>query len=307
MLRSEHRLDSLLSRESIFLANNLVLVGALLRDLLGHLLPADLRGADRPGSLRRAAVVRPLHGAAGAGPRAAERHRPGDRLAAGDARQRPAQLPRAARSRRSRRCVGAASSPASPQKPFAIAMFCCAAFVFGSVGQEFFRGARARRAMAGEPAPRRAARARAAQPPPLRRLHRAHRHRRAVRRRRRLLVLPARLRARALAGPVRRASAPTRSATCARPRRSRRSTTPPTPARRSASGLCSTSPRTAATSPRCDPSEGFYASEEAGQGTVGSLIGGQPVSHVAHGRAASPATSGARSSPTSKPPRCSGS
>ncbi len=43
MLRSEHRLDSLLSREAMFLANNLVLVGALLRDLLGHLLPADLR------------------------------------------------------------------------------------------------------------------------------------------------------------------------------------------------------------------------------------------------------------------------
>ncbi|MGD1058618.1 MAG: hypothetical protein ABR992_14525, partial [Solirubrobacteraceae bacterium] len=30
-----------------------------------------------------------------------------------------------------------------------------------------------------------------------------------------------------------------------------------------------------------NPSEGFYASEEASQGTVGSLIGGQPVSHVA--------------------------
>ena len=29
------------------------------------------------------------------------------------------------------------------------------------------------------------------------------------------------------------------------------------------------------------PSEGFYASEEASQGSVGSLIGGQPVSHVA--------------------------
>jgi cytochrome c-type biogenesis protein CcmF len=28
------------------------------------------------------------------------------------------------------------------------------------------------------------------------------------------------------------------------------------------------------------PSEGYYASEEASQGTVGSLIGGQPVSHV---------------------------
>ena len=32
-------------------------------------------------------------------------------------------------------------------------MFCCAAFVFGSIGQEFFRGVRARRAMAGEAAP----------------------------------------------------------------------------------------------------------------------------------------------------------
>ena len=29
-----------------------------------------------------------------------------------------------------------------------------------------------------------------------------------------------------------------------------------------------------------DPSEGYYASQEASQGTVGSLIGGQPVSHV---------------------------
>jgi cytochrome c-type biogenesis protein CcmF len=30
-----------------------------------------------------------------------------------------------------------------------------------------------------------------------------------------------------------------------------------------------------------NPSEGYYASQEASQGTVGSLIGGQPVSHVA--------------------------
>jgi cytochrome c-type biogenesis protein CcmF len=30
-----------------------------------------------------------------------------------------------------------------------------------------------------------------------------------------------------------------------------------------------------------NPSEGFYASDEASQGSVGSLIGGQPVSHVA--------------------------
>ena len=52
MLRSEHRLDSLLSRESVFLANNVVLVGLVLRDLLGHLLPADLGGADRPAKPR---------------------------------------------------------------------------------------------------------------------------------------------------------------------------------------------------------------------------------------------------------------
>ena len=32
-------------------------------------------------------------------------------------------------------------------------MFCCAAFVFASVGQEFVRGTRARRAMAGESVP----------------------------------------------------------------------------------------------------------------------------------------------------------
>ena len=38
-------------------------------------------------------------------------------------------------------------------KPFALAMFGCAAFVLGCVGQEFFRGVRARRAMAGEAAP----------------------------------------------------------------------------------------------------------------------------------------------------------
>ena len=41
-----------LSREAVFLLNNLVLVGLCVRDLLGHLLPADLRGAD--GQRRRA-------------------------------------------------------------------------------------------------------------------------------------------------------------------------------------------------------------------------------------------------------------
>ncbi len=70
--------------------------GALLRDLLGHLLPADLRGVHGQRSVGRAAVVRPLHGAAGAGARAAQRDRARDRLAPGDAGQRAQELPRAA-------------------------------------------------------------------------------------------------------------------------------------------------------------------------------------------------------------------
>jgi len=36
-------------------------------------------------------------------------------------------------------------------RPFAIALFCCSAFVLASIGQEFARGVRARRAIAGEP------------------------------------------------------------------------------------------------------------------------------------------------------------
>ena len=202
MLRSEHRLDSLLSREAVFIANNLVLVGALLRDLLGHLLPADLRGAHRPGSLRRAAVVRPLHGAAGADPGASQRDRARDRVAPRDARQRAAQLPRAACCARCSTLAVLLAAGRRTGSRFALAMFCCAAFVFGSVGQEFVRGTRARRAIAGEPRAAGAAVARPAQPPPLRRLHRAPRDRGAVHRRRRLLVLPARLRAVAVARPV---------------------------------------------------------------------------------------------------------
>ena len=43
----ENQLDSLLSREAVFLGNNLVLVGAGVRRLLGDLLPAHLRGGHR--------------------------------------------------------------------------------------------------------------------------------------------------------------------------------------------------------------------------------------------------------------------
>ena len=59
-LRSEHQLDSLLSREAFFLLNNLALVGPLLRDPLGHVLPADLGGGDGrrgPASGRRGSAA----------------------------------------------------------------------------------------------------------------------------------------------------------------------------------------------------------------------------------------------------------
>ena len=81
---------------------------ALLRRLLGHVLPAHLRGADGGGGVGRAAVVQPLHHAAGAGARAALGHRPADRVAPRDRGQPAAQLRAAgrrgrARARRARR------------------------------------------------------------------------------------------------------------------------------------------------------------------------------------------------------------
>ena len=159
-------------------------------------------------------------------------------------------------------------------------MFCCAAFVFGSVGQEFVRGTRARRAMAGEPAPR-----------ALLALVRRNRRRyggyivhlgiavlfvgvaasSSFQHATELRLSPGPVHARRrLHGPLR---APdrhrSRPSYDARPHRL--DAQPRAPPRRAA--------RTATTSPRSNPSEGYYASQEPGQGTVGSLIGGQPVSH----------------------------
>ena len=69
---------------------------AVLRRLLGHVLPAHLRGGRRGGGVGRAAVVQPLHHAARAGPRAAVGDRAADRVAPRDGREPAAQL-RAAR------------------------------------------------------------------------------------------------------------------------------------------------------------------------------------------------------------------
>ena len=53
--------------------------------------------------------------------------------------------------------IGAVGGTSIVQKPTALAMFCCAAFVLGSVAQELWRGTRVRRAGSGETPTARAA------------------------------------------------------------------------------------------------------------------------------------------------------
>jgi cytochrome c-type biogenesis protein CcmF len=164
-------------------------------------------------------------------------------------------------------------------KPLAIAMFCCAAFVLGSVGQEFFRGTRARRAMAGEPAP-------------LALLA-------LVRRNRRryggyivhigIAVLFVGVAASSSFQHTSELSlSPGQStkvgAYTVRYVRPTATLTPKYDAAHTGStfslGAVLDVTKNGAHVATLDPSEGFYSSGEAAQGSVGSLIGGQPVSHV---------------------------
>ena len=277
-LRSEHRLDSLLSREAVFLLNNLVLVGAVLRGLLGHVLPADLRGGHRRQGVGRAAVVRPLHRAAGARARAAVGHRAGDRLAAGDAGERcgaTSSCPspravgdgrRAARRRRSR------SSPPSALAMFAFAAFVLAAVVPGVRGAACARGGRwparpARRAGRRSCAATAAATAATSSTSAWRCCSSASPRRR-----------PSSTRATSrCARARRRASAATTSATCGR----RRASAPaPASSRRSASARCSTSARTASTSRRCARARLLPVAGRATSGPVGRFFDGEATSEV---------------------------
>jgi cytochrome c-type biogenesis protein CcmF len=152
MLRSEHRLDSLLSRESIFLANNVVLVGLcfvifwgtyfplISEALTGHESSVGPPWFDRY-TVPLALVLVLL---SGIGPVIAWR-----RATLANARRNFVVPVLAALITLTVLLLAGVSAG----KPFAIAMFCCAAFVLGSVGQEYWRGVRVRRAIAGEPAP----------------------------------------------------------------------------------------------------------------------------------------------------------
>ena len=151
MLRSEHRLDSLLSRESAFLANNLVLVALCFVIFWGTYFPLiseALTGKEAsvgPPWFDRYTVPLALILVllSGIGPVIAWR-----RATLANAR-RNFLVPLAC----ALLTLVALLASGIAGKPLAIAMFCCAGFVLGSVGQEFSRGVRARRAMAGEPAP----------------------------------------------------------------------------------------------------------------------------------------------------------
>jgi cytochrome c-type biogenesis protein CcmF len=278
MLRSENRLDSLLSREAMFLINNIVLVGLCFVIFWGTYFPliseavTGHESSVGPPWFDRYTVPLALILVllSGVGPVIAWR-----RASLANAR-RNFLVPTAV-------ALGTAAVlllAGLGHKPLAVTLFCCAAFVFASVGQEFVRGTRARRAMAGESVP-----------VALLGL---------VRRNRRryggyivhlgIAVL--------FIGVAASSSFQHATELAMRPGQSTRvgaytmhyvrptaSITPKYDRAHTGSTLAlgaevdvTKDGKHVAT---LNPSQGYYASQEPSQGTVGSLIGGQAVSHVA--------------------------
>jgi cytochrome c-type biogenesis protein CcmF len=153
MLRSEHRLDSLVSREAVFLLNNLVLVGLCFVIFWGTFFP--LISEAFTGT--QASVGPPWFGRfvvplalvltllSGLGPVFAWRRATAASLRAA------LLLPTAAAGVV---LVALLAAGGVTERPAALAMFCLAAFVLAVVGQEFWRGVRARRAMSNDSVPR---------------------------------------------------------------------------------------------------------------------------------------------------------
>jgi cytochrome c-type biogenesis protein CcmF len=150
-LRSRARLDSLVSRETAFLVNNLVLVGLCFVIFWGTFFPliseavtGTKRSVGPPWFDRYttplALVLVVLSGI-------------GPALAWGRTSQ--ARLPRLFAFPLAVGLLplaGLAVAGAAGRHPLATAMFCAAAFALGSVAQELWRGTRARRDLSGEPA-----------------------------------------------------------------------------------------------------------------------------------------------------------
>ena len=151
ILRSEHRLDSLLSREAMFLGNNLVLVGLAFVVFWGTFFPliseAVTGNKQSLGPPWYDRYVVPLALIlvllSGVGPIIAWR-----RATVANARRNfvaPTAVAAVA--------LVALLATGAGGRPWALGMFVLGAFVAGTVGQEFVRGVRARRAMTGERTP----------------------------------------------------------------------------------------------------------------------------------------------------------
>jgi cytochrome c-type biogenesis protein CcmF len=152
LLRSEHRLDSLISREAAFVLNNLLLVGLAFVIFWGTYFPLISKvftgneSSVGPPWFDRYTV--PLALAlvllSGVGPLLAWR-----RATAANAR-RNLLAPAIA----SLLVLVAAVAAGVPGNVKALLMFTFAGFAIAAVAQEFWRGMRARRALADEPAPK---------------------------------------------------------------------------------------------------------------------------------------------------------
>ncbi len=152
LLRSDHQLDSLLSREAVFLFQNLVLVAIIAAVFLGTFFPLiseALTGTKTPVGppwfrqwvVPMALVLVLL---SGIGPLIAWR-----RVTAANLR-RNFTIPVAVGAAT---CVALLAATDAGRRPFALAMFAFAAFVVTCVAQELWRGAAARRAMTRDPIP----------------------------------------------------------------------------------------------------------------------------------------------------------
>ncbi len=152
LLRSEHRLTSLLSREAAFLANNLVLIGLCFVVFWGTFFPliseamTGNKAAVGPPWFDR--YVTPLALVlvllSGIGPALAWGNFTRARLAGTFAAPLAAGL---------LALLALAGAGGIARRPLALAMFAVAAFTLAAVGQELWRGTRARRSLTGEAAP----------------------------------------------------------------------------------------------------------------------------------------------------------
>ena len=272
-LRSEKRIDSLASRESIFLVNNLLLVGLCVVIFWGTFFPliselftgnkASLAAPWFDRYTTPLAILLVLF--TGIGPLLAWRRVSVSSLAGMVAR--PAAVAAVV-------AVLLAVLTDAGSHPFALVMFAFAAFALAALAQEFWRGASAQRALAGGSCAR-PGHGRGPQPPPLRRLRRPRRDRGAADRRRRLLELPDQPRPASAAGTVgggrRLHRALSQPDLADRPERE-----PPRP-RRGPGGEQEREPWTTLT-----PSRNYYAASTVATGTgpIRSFFEGEATSEV---------------------------